>query len=116
MRRDEMIAIICDVDDQEFQSEITYRLDVEREYQYDTLSAFFDTVDHAEVSRNYGAASRRLFNVCKQVMIDIGYVIPMTQEDIDNTYSSNGRKWYFKKNNIAYDTHDYFNEPFSLDD
>jgi len=113
LAREEMIQVILRSRNREFLDEITHQMSVEREYAYDEVAAAFDTEDRAETWVGDGhARARFLLKAARLALIDIGFYRQMSRDEIENTYTSNGRSpWAFKMDGIAY-THDDPAEPW----
>lgn len=78
----------------ELKAELDYRMnDVGHEGEYDIVDAFEDAMDFADEQ------DAKLFNHIKQILISIGYVIPV---DIKNVFST-GKKYWFIKGGVHYD-------------
>lgn len=106
MTRAEMIKIILQHPDKEFQSEVqhhTHGID-DREYAYDEVTALFDIEQRAEDHAKKHADARRLLKIARDLLIQIGFYRVMPQDEINNTFVSSGTKWAFKLNGVAYTT------------
>ena len=110
MLRSEMIKLILKDKNKEFQSEIGHYMSIDdREYAYDEVSALFDLHNAAEDFHD-----RDMLRVTQRLLIEIGFFRVMTQEEIDSTIRSDGRKpWDFKHMKIAY-TSDYSADSFGM--
>lgn len=112
MTRPEMIAAVRAVADAEFQDEVGHHMGIEeRDYSYDEVSALFDVEDRAETwgveaaTPDQRKAARRLLQVARRVLIDIGFYRVMPPEEIDSTVTLSGRAaWAFKLEGHAYTT------------
>jgi hypothetical protein len=110
--RKDMIEAVRAVEDTEFQDEVAYYMDLDREEDgYDEVSALFDIerlcddwLRDAETAENRKAV-RRLQKVAWRSLIAIGFYRVMPQEEIDSTVTSSGRQpWAFKLDGTAYTT------------
>lgn len=88
----------------ELAAEIDHWLNLDREYEYDVVSAIFDIETRAEEWVADGDNRHKpLLDEVRKILIEIGFYRPMTQEEIENTYVSNGHSpWNFKLNEVAY--------------
>jgi hypothetical protein len=111
MTRPEMIGAIRAVADPELQDEVDYFLNLDREYEYDEVSALFDIENRMEIcvaeadTPTHRRQASRLLRVARRALIDIGFYRVMPPEEIDNTFTSSGRAaWAFKLEGHAYTT------------
>lgn len=116
MTREQMIEAIRAVPDANFQSEIAHRMGIEdREYEYDELSAILDLEDRIEVAISDKDATkddRSALRFARQTLIQIGYYRAMSDDEIENTWTSSGRSpWTFKLAGVAYTENEDFPEP-----
>jgi len=63
-----------------------------------SIAESFDHLDHMSDEPHY----QYLRTPCRKVNIALGVYVPMTQEQIDNTNVSHGKKWCFKLGGVAY--------------
>jgi hypothetical protein len=71
---------------------------VEEGQPYDLADAFSDVMDIAESNMD-----RRMTNIIRRILIDVGYYIPMTEEEVAGTATMGGtQKWDFKMGGIPY--------------
>lgn len=108
MTRDQMRQRILQSRSQPFRDEIAHQMGVEREYAYDEVAAAFDVEDRAETWVDEGhAGARSLLVAARQALIDIGYYRAMPQQEIADTYTSNGRSpWAFRLFGLPYTSDD----------
>ena len=64
-----------------------------------TLTESFDYVSELA---ECGDLWKHLKTPARKVQIALGEYVPMTEEQIENTYVSHGKKWDFKLGGIAY--------------
>ena len=89
--------------------ELDYYMSVDRdppeegELPYDMANAFLDAMDFAEDNQD-----KQLEHMCESILIELGYYIPMSQADINNTYVTRGKVWDFKLSGIPYKGQDSF--------
>lgn len=85
----------------------------DRDYPYDEVCAVLDIEDRYESALsylNYEPRSevekewRHLLNEARSILIELGFYRVLTQEEIDNTWSSSGARWAFKRKGVAYDS------------
>ena len=69
----------------------------EGERPYDLADAFFDALDFGENNQDHV-----LSKICKMILVELGFYVPMSQKDIDNTYVTRGTVWDFKLKGIPY--------------
>lgn len=107
LTREQMRQMILQLRSQAYRDEIAHQMGVDREYDYDEVAAAFDTEDRAETWVQEGnAEARPLLKAARQALIAIGFYRQMSTDEIENTYTSNGRSpWAFKLSGIPY-THD----------
>jgi len=76
----------------EFDSEVEHHVNGidDREYAYDEVSALFDIYDLAVNETK----DRHMIQLCRKLLIAAGFYRVMTQDEIDNTFRSNGGKVY----------------------
>lgn len=121
MTREDMIEKIRAIADPEFKSEIAHHMGIDREdddgITYDEVSALFDIEQRCEdwLADATTATERKwpnhLLKIARAVMIEIGFYRVMSQDEIDNTYTSSGLKpWAFKLNGSAYTTDEIHEE------
>lgn len=110
MTRNEMNLLIRNWPDVNLREEVSYHVhSVDREYPYDEVCAILDIEERYEEALRYEREAsvkkecRHLLNEARSVLIELGYYRVLTQEEIDNTWSSSGVKWAFKRNGVAYD-------------
>ena len=60
-----------------------------------------DCFDHLD-DQSDGMSYKHLQTPCRRVNIALGVYVPMSQEQIDNTVVSHGKKWDFKLDGVAY--------------
>lgn len=110
MNRSEMIAIIKASTNKEFLGEIEHFMGIEeRDYDYDEVSALFDAM-------NLENQSNSVVRTCRNVLIEFGFFRVMPDEEIENTYVSNGRvPWNFKLKGVAYTTDETDEEWFDTE-
>jgi hypothetical protein len=109
MNREEMTALIMSSKNAEFIGEVMALLDVDREYPYDAVDATFDAEDRAEIFLRDGSSpsARATLRGAREALIAIGFYRPMTDEEIQNTWTSSGRApWAFKLKGVAYTSDD----------
>ena len=69
--------------------------------EWDEPYSIKDSFDHIDdQSDEHG--HKHLQTPCRKVNIALGVYVPMTQEQIDNTVVSHGKKWDFKLGGVAY--------------
>jgi hypothetical protein len=107
LTRAQMIEIVRAVDHPALRYEIAHQMSVEREYFYDEVAAVFDAEERATTWFYEGNASARsLQTAARKVLVSIGFYRVMTSEEVENTYTSDGRSpWSFKLAGVPY-THD----------
>lgn len=82
--------------------EIRYQLeDVDHEEDYDIVDAFEDAMDSIEATKD-----KELMKYLKDFFIQIGYAVPISEEEMSKMYVSGGKKYWFKKNGIFYEAID----------
>lgn len=65
---------------------------------WDDIDAFLHIQDLSETEDGWKA-----FKIpCRKVLIDAGFYVPMTQEEIDSCWVSGGTVWDFKMQHVAY--------------
>jgi dimeric dUTPase (all-alpha-NTP-PPase superfamily) len=69
----------------------------EGESPYDLADAFLDAMEFGEDNQD-GA----LVKICKLILIELGYYVPMSQKEIENSYVTRGTVWDFKLKGIPY--------------
>lgn len=81
----------------ELKEKIDYRLEqnqIEESDEFDLSDAFDDVI---ELDMENG---KKITNEVKEILIAIGFVEPV---DLQNTYVSSGKKYWFTRNRIPYD-------------
>lgn len=92
LNRAQMRQKILQARSQAYKDEIAHQMSVEREYAYDEVAAAFDVEDRTETWVSEGSAgARSLLKAARQTLIDIGFYRVMLQQEIDETFTSNGR-------------------------
>lgn len=106
--RSDMIKIVLTSNHAAFRCEIEHQMGIEREYQYDAVSALFDTEDRAETWFREGHdGARSILKEARRRLIGIGFYRAMTAEETENTVVSGGRTpWAFRDKGIAYTNDD----------
>ena len=67
------------------------------EAPFDMADAFFDAMEFGENNQDTA-----LEKMCKLILIELGYYVPMSQTEIDNTYVTRGKAWNFKLKGVPY--------------
>jgi hypothetical protein len=106
--RDKLIQAI-ETSHSKLKEEIMYHLedvdhgqDEGENLDYDIVNAFEDAMNTIEDNNDYKDIQPYL----KDLFIKIGYAVPKTREEIDRTIITSGKKYWFKKNGIFYDSVD----------
>lgn len=117
INRAQRIEIIKGIPNKDFQDEISYFMDLDREefegeFQYDEVCALIDLEESLENAienvkgtnlNDYRSRYRHQLKTVREVLIAVGFYRVMTQEEIDSTTTSNGRvPWVFKMKKVAY--------------
>ncbi len=89
--RETINQIIMSESSKDFRDEVDYWLGLDREYDCDPLCALFDIEARAEDWINDGVKeAKRLLKEARLFLVKFGFYRAMTQDEIDNTYTSNG--------------------------
>jgi hypothetical protein len=70
----------------------------------------YDLADAFEDADDFGVNNQdtELIKICKLILIELGYYVPMSQKEISNTYVTKGTVWSFKMKGIPYKEVDSF--------
>lgn len=109
LNRKVLNEIVLSVKNPDFQGEVRHAMSIDREYDYDEIFAALDIQELAEgwIRDNpKDKWPRKVLAGAREALIAIGFYRVMSQEEIENTWSSSGTVWIFKKDGKAY-TSDY---------